>query len=503
MHDARLARIDPNRLGLRQSTPFPVQIFANDQVSIEPIAVQELLDLLGSQAVLDRLHATVGPFQDIDWAIEQVAVTPDFHKGAGVPIGTVMRSRGVLFPQAVGNDINCGMRLHATNIDAGEVAARLDGIETKARHLFFEGGRQIPMTSSEREALLTRGLAGLCELAPWARRTGQWLTVERLGWHQTLAHVERRGSLASRLAPAFGDWVGHTTTPTYDDQIGSIGGGNHFVEFQRVERILDRQTAFVWGLTRGALAIMVHSGSVGIGHIAGRCIKEILKAQYPAGVQHPKNGIYPMRPDAAATSGFWDLMNNAGNFAFANRMFLAASAVEAIESAVGFFDAPLVYDAPHNFVWSFEGDHYVHRKGATPARGPEDMAGTPFEIWGEPVLVPGSMGSSSFVLAGLGNYDALDSASHGAGRALSRGEASRAGHKEFEQFLRDFRVVTPLDLRRPDVQRRSDIYRRKLDELRAEAPHAYKGIHAIIETLAAAKVARPVAELTPIMTIKG
>jgi tRNA-splicing ligase RtcB len=131
------------------------------------------------------------------------------------------------------------------------------------------------------------------------------------------------------------------------------------------------------------------------------------------------------------------------------------------------------------------------------------MVGTPFHLWGEPVLVPGSMGSSSFVLAGLSNSDALDSASHGAGRALSRGQASRTGHSEFEQFLRDFRVVTPLDLRHPDVRRRSDIYQRKIDELRGEGPHAYKGIHAIIETLVSANIAKPVAELTPIMTIKG
>jgi tRNA-splicing ligase RtcB (3'-phosphate/5'-hydroxy nucleic acid ligase) len=502
MYDARLVRMDQNRLGLRTKNPFPVQIFANDEVPIEPVAIDELLELLSSQTVLDRLSC-VSAFQGVDWAIEQVAITPDFHKGAGVPIGTVLRSRGVLFPQAVGNDINCGMRLHATNLEASKVAAELNGIETKARRLFFEGGRQIPMTSCERKALLTRGLVGVCELAPWVRCTGQWDTVQRLGWHATLDHVERSGSLTSQLAPAFADWVGRNASPTYDDQVGSIGGGNHFVEFQRVERIFDRQTAFAWGLKKGALTIMVHSGSVGIGHIAGRYIKEVLKAQYPASVPHPENGIYPMRGDAASASAFWDLLNNAANFAFANRMFLAAIAVDAIEAVVGQFDAPLLYDAPHNLVWRSADGRYVHRKGATPARGAEDLVGSPFEMWGEPVLVPGSMGSSSFVLAGLSNGDALESASHGAGRALSRGQASRAGHKEFEQFLRDFRVVTPLDLRRPELQRRSDIYQRKMDELRAEGPHAYKGIHAIIETLTSASIAKPVAELTPIITIKG
>jgi tRNA-splicing ligase RtcB len=431
MHDARLVRIAENRLGLRANTPFPVRIFANDRVSIESVALDELLEMLRSQTVLDRLQSSANGFEDVDWAIEQVAITPDFHKGAGVPIGTVIRSRGVLFPQAVGNDINCGMRLHATKLDASEVAANLDGIEAKARRLFFEGGRQIPMTGCEREALLTEGLAGVCELAPWAR-AGQWRTIERQGWHTALDRVERLGSLPSRLAPAFADWVGRSATATYDDQIASIGGGNHFVELQRGERIFDRQTAFAWGLKKDALTIMVHSGSVGIGHIAGRQILEVLKAQYPAGAPHPENGIYPLRADGAAARGFWDCLHNTANFAFANRMFLAATAVEAIEPLCGAFEAPLVYDAPHNLVWRSMDGGYVHRKGAAPARGPEDMAGTPFQLWGEPVLVPGSMGSSSFVLAGLGNPDAIDSASHGAGRALSRGQASRAGCGTFE-----------------------------------------------------------------------
>ena len=133
----------------------------------------------------------------------------------------------------------------------------------------------------------------------------------------------------------------------------------------------------------------------------------------------------------------------------------------------------------------------------------EEMAGTPFEHYGEPVLVPGSMGSSSFVLAGLGNTEALSSASHGAGRALSRGQASRTSRPEFEEFLKRFRIVTPLDLRRPDVRHRADILNRKLDELRAEGPHAYKGIYAIVDTLADARIARPVAELVPLMTIKN
>ena len=105
--------------------------------------------------------------------------------------------------------------------------------------------------------------------------------------------------------------------------------------------------------------------------------------------------------------------------------------------------------------------------------------------------------------AGIGNSDSLDSASHGAGRALSRGAAGRQSEAEFDEFLRHFRVVTPLDLRRADVRRRTDVLRKKIEELRAEGPHAYKGIRAIVDTLSNAGIAKPVAELVPLMTIKG
>ena len=131
------------------------------------------------------------------------------------------------------------------------------------------------------------------------------------------------------------------------------------------------------------------------------------------------------------------------------------------------------------------------------------MAGTPFEYYGEPVLVPGSMGASSFILAGQGSAESLCSASHGAGRRMSRGDALKGNDEEFCQFLERFRVVTPVDLRRQDVKLRRDIVEKKLDDIKQEAPFAYKGIGPIIQTLAEAGIARPVVELTPLMTIKG
>lgn len=497
MQDQRLIRLDASRLTLNPSAPFPVRIFANPTVPAEPAAVDELRSVLATSITLDRLAPG-------KWSIERVAVTPDFHKGAGIPIGTVLETRGAVIPQATGSDINCGMRLHTTELSASRVSERLDEIETRARHLFFEGGRQIPMTGGDREALLTGGLGALFDRKPASRLGGQWATVDRQGWALRLDRVDARGSLPGSIhSPALRDWAGDPDRVSRDAQIGSIGGGNHFVEIQRVERILDRRTAWAWGLRAGCVVIMVHSGSVSIGHAAWRLVRDLTERAWPRGVRRPENSILPLGLDTPEATTYEETISAAANFAFANRMFLAASAVEAIESVVGEIEAPLLYDSPHNFVWRTRRGTHVHRKGATSARGPEAMEGTPFHVWGEPVLVPGSMGASSFVLAGLGSEEALDSASHGAGRALSRGDASRSGHREFDDFLANFRVVTPLDFRRPETRRRADIWRRKIEELRAEGPHAYKGIRGIIDTLAEARIAKPVAELVPLMTIKG
>lgn len=497
MQDQRLIRLDASRLTLNPPAPFPVRIFANSSVPVEPAAVDELRSVAATAETLERLAPG-------EWSIERIAVTPDFHKGAGIPIGTVIETQGAVLPQATGSDINCGMRLHTTDLPASAVRERLDEIESRARHLYFEGGRRIPMTGRDREALLTGGLAALFDREPGGRLGGQWGTIERQGWHRRLDHVEARGSLAGSIhSDPLRDWTGDPDRVSRDAQIGSIGGGNHFVEIQRVARIIDRQTAYAWGLRTGCVAIMVHSGSVSIGHLAWRLARDLAERAYPRGMRRPENGIFPLGLDTPEAKIHEETVSAAANFAFANRMFLAASAVEALEAVAGEVEARLLYDSPHNFVWRTAEGRRLHRKGATPARGPEAMEGTPFHGWGEPVLVPGSMGASSFVLAGLGLRDALDSASHGAGRALSRGDASRSGHREFDDFLANFRVVTPLDFRRPETRRRADIWRRKIEELRAEGPHAYKGIRAIIDTLAEAGIAKPVAELVPLMTIKG
>lgn len=505
MNDNRLERLDDVRIRIRNPRNVDAMLFADKDVPIESSAVDELERLLELDETLLRLNRLAPGFVATDARLERVAVTPDFHKGAGIPVGTVMATRGFVVPAAIGNDINCGMRLHATSLSSDRVERAIPAIVAAARRTYFQGGRDIAMNRVQREALFREGLPGLHSSVPVQQDEGLWSDFHRQT-SRDLDKVDRNGGLRADTVSGLEDFLGSSEL-TRDNQIGSIGGGNHFVEIQRVERILDGGTAHAWGLKTGMVTVMVHTGSVAIGHLCGGICKNAASSIYPANVKRPDNGVFVL-PDAHsdAASRFWNSLHNAANFAFANRMFLALMALKVLRETVADCDAPLVYDAPHNMVWReiIGGEAaYIHRKGACPARGMDEMSGTPFAFYGEPVLVPGSMGASSYVLAGMGNPSALWSASHGAGRKLSRGGALKGNDAEFAAFMKRFHIVTPVDFERHDVKTRPDIIQKKLEDIKKEAPHAYKGIDAIVKTLECAGMARPVAELRPLLTIKG
>lgn len=508
LHPA-LCRVDSQRLRVVNRYDIPATLFASEGVPVEAAAVDELLSVADLADTAERFGRSERSHFDVTPEVTRIAVTPDFHKGSGIPIGTVLATRGFLVPQAIGNDINCGMRLHTTSLRAEQIHPHLDVIESRARHLFFEGGRNIPMTRAQRSALFQEGVTGLLNAVPKSQTEGIWSRFHRTVAPGDLLKIHASGTFQTDRIWHLDDFLGPREGFSRDNQIGSIGGGNHFVEVQQVHKILDGATAHAWGIREGGVAIMVHSGSLSIGHRTGSHFRSHLREIFPAEIKHPDNGIFIL-PDserhAASLELFWAAMSNAANFAFANRLFLGLLAMEAIAGAVGAFDSSLLYDAPHNLVWreTVEGQQvYLHRKGACPARDFSAMGGTPFEYFGEPVLIPGSMGASSFILAGRGNPEALFSASHGAGRMMSRGEALRSDDGAFREFLRNFQVVTPVDLRRPDIAMRRDIVEKKLEDIKKEAPFAYKGIGPVIQTVTQAQMARPVAELRPLMTIKG
>jgi tRNA-splicing ligase RtcB len=481
--DPRLVRVDDSWLTLPNKANVPVDICAGSDVPLESTAIDELLTVLDTAHTL-RAMAGASTGLGVEPRIDRVVCTPDFHKGAGIPIGTVLQTSGALIPQAVGNDINCGMRVEATSLTVEQVRAHLDALERHLRHLFFEGGRRIGLTARQREGLLRDGLPGLFDGG-----TPSAGGIRAVNGGPLHADAYPAGS-----ADDFRDWITSGGGISYDSIIGSIGGGNHFAELQYVSAVHDRATAYAWGLAAGRVVTMVHSGSLSLGHQANATGHDQARAAWPRGVPLPRNRILPMLLDergAAPRGRYLTAFANAANFAVGNRLFLALMLRAGLSRVAGDVESRLVYDAPHNLLWPTGDNVVVHRKGATPAAD------------AEPVIVPGSMGAPSYLMRGLANGRALGSACHGAGRSVPRGAAAKGSDADLDAFLREFRVVTPLNHRDPAVAARRDIIDAWRRDLKQEAPWAYKEVGPVVESLRRAQVAAPVVELRPILTVKG
>lgn len=486
-----------------------VSIYTPDNIPPEKKAMEELSHLLELEETMEKMKAMEQDRNSCEISLEKIVMTPDFHKGAGIPIGTVMMTKGFVVPQAMGNDINCGMRLYTTDIKEEAVKKCLPSLTSEIRRIFFEGGRNIPMNSIQREAVFREGLTGLLETCTETKDKGIWKYYDKKIQERELNHVSFHGTLRADDTEGLKDFIGTSQIVNYDDQIGSVGGGNHFVEMQKVVDVFDKQTANAWGIKKGDITIMIHAGSLTIGHQSGRINRIITHSVYPKKMQHPNNGIYPLLAQEGLEEEwrrFWNTTYNAANFGFVNRLFLGLMLENAVSNIVGTSEVKLLYDSPHNFIWKIEIDgesYYIHRKGACSAKGMNEMNNTPFAYYGEPVMVPGSMGSSSYLLKGNGNEVTLWSASHGAGRRLSRGEAIRGNDEEFRNFMNKFHIITPINPNRNDLKGRKDILKKWEESIRSEAPYAYKDIDQVIEVHEKHNMASLVARMEPIVTIKA
>jgi tRNA-splicing ligase RtcB len=262
-----------------------------------------------------------------------------------------------------------------------------------------------------------------------------------------------------------------------DPGLATVGGGNHFIELQLVDEVLDPAWAYQWGVKAGQMAVMIHSGSRDVGKHIGLRWREKVRAAWPKDAVLPANGILPI--SEAATPALWaeylQAEATAANYAFANRLLLAELVRNRLREVFGGVEAPLVYDLPHNLTFREEG-RYVTRKGACPAHA------------GQPVIIPGSMGQPSYLLVGQGHEGGLSSASHGAGRSRSRFEMGRAGATRDEDAL----GLTGVDCVALREERRLE-----------EAPAAYKPIGPVIEAQVQAGWVKPVARLRPVLTFKA
>jgi tRNA-splicing ligase RtcB (3'-phosphate/5'-hydroxy nucleic acid ligase) len=408
--------------------------------------------------------------------VDRTFATPDFHPGdTGVAIGSVIQTQGMVVPAAVGSDINCGMRLHVVDLSVEDFLAQRDKFVELIKGDYFFSTRDVTMTAATSRAMFNDGIPGWLEQMS-KRPLGSVAQSDFAQLWREIDAVQFLGSMAgnpcwapSELIPAVG--------LVRDGDLGTIGGGNHFVEIQEVVEIRNPRLAYQSKVKVGQLAIAIHSGSRTVGKYIGGMWRDKAKAAWLKGCPFPNSSLFSLstttNPDLVAE--YLEAEATAANYAFVNRLILAELLRLRLRQVYGDLAAPLVCDLPHNL--TFPHSHgWIVRKGACAA------------AMGQLLITPGSMGAASYLLAGLGNDRYLNSAAHGAGRTISRFELTRAGANYTESDL----GLTGVDC----ITLRSE---RRIEE----APAAYKSIDRVIDTQVSAGMVEVVAKMRPILTFKA
>jgi len=418
---------------------------------------------------------------------------PDIHWGYGFPIGGVaatdVDSDGVVSPGGVGYDINCGVRLVRTNLTYDQVYPRI-------RELVYALFRDIPCGVGVGGKLKVddRDLRKVCE------RGSRWMHDQGYATDEDVEHTEASGSIEGADAGAVSPRAFERGRP----QLGTLGAGNHFMEVQIVEHVYDEEAARAMGLAQGSITLMIHCGSRGFGHqICDDYIKTARQALHKYGIDVPDQQLGCMPVDSDEGQRYLGAMKSAANYAWANRQYLMHLARGTFEH---FFkkswkamDINLVYDVAHNMAkieqHQIKGKRRtlcVHRKGATRAFPPgHPEIPEKYRSIGQPVLIPGDMGTNSYILVGTREAmeETFGSTCHGAGRVMSRHQAVKAAKgRSIERELEDKGII---------VKGRGH---RGLDE---EQPDAYKDVNAVVDVVSKAGLSKKVARMRPLGVIKG
>lgn len=462
----------------RSDMRVPVRIFATRKL-LEAIMDDKSLEQAVNTATLPGL-------------VGNVLVMPDMHQGYGFPIGGVAATKlpdGVISPGAIGYDINCGVRLLASQINYEEAADYLDDLASALYHNCPSGvGTKGHLRLSEKE------LDQVC------REGARWALKEGYATENDLRRTEESGFIEG----ADPSKVSQRAKTRGRPQVGTLGAGNHFIEIDRVDQIFASDAAQAMGLQEGKLTLLIHCGSRGFGHqICTDYVKDFQGAVKRYGIQLPDRELVCAPLNTPEGQDYLAAMRCAANYAFANRQTLAHFARKAFEEVlagkVRNWHLHQVYDIAHNMgkieEHAVNGEQIevcVHRKGATRAFGP-GFEGLPEEYRsiGQPVLVPGSMGTASWVLVGTEGSMArsFGSTCHGAGRTMSRSKARRQ--------------VWGQDLRKELEASGVHVRAGSMPGLAEEAPVAYKDVDEVVDTVAGAGIARKVARLVPVAVIKG
>ncbi len=462
----------------RSDMRVPVRVFADERL---------LEAALGDKSMEQAVNAATLP-----GLVGCVVVMPDVHQGYGFPIGGVAASAlpdGVISPGAIGYDINCGVRLLASRIPFEAAAPHLEAL-TDALYANCPSGvgekGSVPLNQADLEAVCRKG-------SGWALSHGY-------AEPDDLERTEARGCIAGADPPQ----LSHRARMRGLPQLGTLGSGNHFIEVDVVEEIFDAQAATAMGIETDHLAVLIHSGSRGFGHqICTDFVRDFQAAVRRYKIELPDRQLVCAPLDSPEGKAYLAAMACAANYAFCNRQVLAhhvrRSFDQVLARPLGEAGLHQVYDIAHNMgkiethqVGGRQVEVCVHRKGATRAFGP-GFADLPeaYRMLGQPVLVPGSMGTASWILLGTRGSmtQSFGSTCHGAGRVMSRSQAKKS--------------VRGQDLKSHLARRGISIRAGSMAGLAEEAPSAYKDVDAVVEVVTRAGIAAKVARLRPVGVIKG
>jgi tRNA-splicing ligase RtcB (3'-phosphate/5'-hydroxy nucleic acid ligase) len=449
---------------------------------------------LAEKAEEDRAVEQVANVATLPGIVRASYAMPDIHWGYGFPIGGVAATDvddgGVVSPGGVGFDISCGVRLMRSELEWER------DVRPKIGELVHTLGRLVPrgvgqkgrmrLSRSEMEKVLQDGV--------------RFPLSQGVGWEEDAEFCEDFGVLEDARPAAVSDRAMERGGP----QLGSLGAGNHFLEVQVVEEVFDQHPANAMGLFPGQVCLMLHSGSRGVGHqICTDYLKVVDRLTNSLGIQVPDRQLACVPVEHEAARGYFGAMYAAANYARANRHVLAQAVRESFESVLERSDRDmglaLVYDVAHNLAKIEEHDVdgrrrslCVHRKGATRAFGP----GHPelpdrYRAIGQPVIIPGSMGTASYVLVGTEESAgrSFSSTCHGAGRAMSRTKAKK--------------VMSGPDLKKNLEGQGITLAASQWKMLAEEAPYAYKDVSQVVDACEGAGLSKKVARLRPVGVVKG
>lgn len=450
----------------------PAKIFVNEEL-VKSIEKDKTLKQIKNVAMLPGI-------------IKNALAMPDAHEGYGFPIGGVAAfdlKKGIISPGGVGYDINCGVRILSTDISSEIFEKKKKEILEEIKNTIPSGlgkGNENKISDEELNQVLIKG--------------ARWAVEKGFGEKEDLENCEENGEIKN----ANPEEISQRAKARGKPQLGTLGSGNHFLEILKVDEIFDNRIAKIFGLENDKIVIMIHCGSRGLGHQVASDYIQLMEKEF--GIKNlPDRELVNAPINSELGKKYFSAMNCAINFAFANRQIIMHKIRKIIKRNFPKSKTELLYDVCHNIakieehiIDNKKKEVCIHRKGATRAFGPgRKEIPKKYRDFGQPVIIPGSMGTASYVLIGTKKAEEISfgSTAHGAGRLLSRSKAIRELDGEKIKIKLSEKGIT--------------VEAGSMKALSEEAPEAYKDVEEVIKVSDELGIAKKIARLIPIGVIKG